>query len=217
MPPAAKATKRKAPAFKPPRPAAASSSRRPSAPSRPSDLAAPSSDDGTLPRASTSRVSAAAELEPDEPPPATVPPELLTRLVHHHLRDGGVTIDTRARALAAKYVETFVREALARARYEKDHAADGGARVFLEVRVDGRGLGGESKRGLTERCRSRTWRSWRRSSSWTSERTECFEWNTRAGPGRDGPSAPQITVTPDPCNRPAFTSGIGGLSRTDRL
>ena len=145
MPPAAKPTKRKAPAFKPPRPTASTTSRRPSAPTRQSDLPASSSDEGTPQRASTSRVSAAgtdaADLDADAAPPPTVPPELLTRLIHHHLNDGGMKMDNKARALAAKYVETFVREALARAKYEKDHADGGAGRVFLEVGAEEGALG----------------------------------------------------------------------------
>jgi hypothetical protein len=68
----------------------------------------------------------------------TIPPKLLTRLLHHHFQNDKTKVAKDANSVVAKYVDVFVREAIARAAYERaetnDHA--GGRSVgdgFLEV------------------------------------------------------------------------------------
>lgn len=68
----------------------------------------------------------------------TIPPKLLTRLLHHHFRNEKVKIAKDANEVVAKYVDIFVREALARAAYERaeSQGGEGGAGFgggFLEV------------------------------------------------------------------------------------
>ena len=140
----AKSRKSKTGAFKPPRPAAAaaSTSRRTSAPKR-SEPASDDDEDEESPTfsAPTRRETAAtpatlANPDPNAPPPS-IPPDLLAHLIHHHLRDKdprGLKMDRTAQVLVAKYMETFVREAMARARHEKNGSEGGAGRVFLEVR-----------------------------------------------------------------------------------
>jgi hypothetical protein len=48
-----------------------------------------------------------------------IPPKLLTRLLHRHFQDEKTKIAKDANRVVAKYVDVFVREALARAAYEK--------------------------------------------------------------------------------------------------
>ncbi|KAM0249113.1 hypothetical protein ACHAP5_003053 [Fusarium lateritium] len=62
----------------------------------------------------------------DEEPDKTIPPELLTRLLHEFFAKDATRISRDANAAAGKYFDVFVREAIARAAVEKD----GG---FLEV------------------------------------------------------------------------------------
>ncbi|KAI0124866.1 CENP-S associating centromere protein X-domain-containing protein [Xylariales sp. AK1849] len=64
--------------------------------------------------------------EDDEEPPKTIPPELLTRLLHEFFEKDGTRISKNANEAVAKYMDVFVREAIARAAVEKE----GG---FLEV------------------------------------------------------------------------------------
>jgi cobalamin biosynthesis Mg chelatase CobN len=79
------------------------------------------------------------DIESGEP---AIPPKLLTKLLHHHFQNEKTKITKDANAVVAKYVDIFVREALARAAYERaegDANADtGGGRKsvgdgFLEV------------------------------------------------------------------------------------
>lgn len=49
----------------------------------------------------------------------TIPPKLLTRILHHHFQSDKTKIAKDANLLVAKYVDIFVREALARAAYER--------------------------------------------------------------------------------------------------
>lgn len=70
--------------------------------------------------------------------PPTIPPPLLTKLLHHHFPsnqtrsgtgpkdDGGsnVRISKDAMGVVGKYMETFVREAIARAAYERNEELD---------------------------------------------------------------------------------------------
>ena len=67
-----------------------------------------------------------------------IPSKLLTRLLHHHFQNEKTKIAKDANTVVAKYVDVFVREAIARAAYERagaDNAATG-SRIgdgFLEV------------------------------------------------------------------------------------
>lgn len=66
------------------------------------------------------------EEDDDDEPQATIPPELLTRLLHEFFEKDGTRISKGANEAVAKYMDIFVREAIARAAVEKE----GG---FLEV------------------------------------------------------------------------------------
>ena len=68
----------------------------------------------------------------------TIPPKLLTRLLHQHFQNDKTKVAKDANNVVAKYIDVFVREAIARAAYERaetnNHA--GGRSVgdgFLEV------------------------------------------------------------------------------------
>ena len=81
-----------------------------------------------------------------------IPPNLLTRLLHHYLekKEGGVAkIGKEANVLVGKYMETFVREAIARAAFERAQAAEstGTRDGFLEV-----GVIQKAYRGTRENC-----------------------------------------------------------------
>ncbi|PWY95336.1 hypothetical protein BO94DRAFT_531255 [Aspergillus sclerotioniger CBS 115572] len=65
-----------------------------------------------------------------------IPPKLLTRLLHHHFQNQKTKIAKDANTVVAKYVDVFVREALARAAFERREAVGKGVSVgdgFLEV------------------------------------------------------------------------------------
>lgn len=64
--------------------------------------------------------------EDDEEPEKTIPPELLTRILHEFFEKEGTRITKDANNALAKYMDIFVKEAIARAAAERD----GG---FLEV------------------------------------------------------------------------------------
>jgi centromere protein X len=64
--------------------------------------------------------------EDDDDPPKTIPPELLTRLLHEFFERDGTRVSRAANDAVARYMDIFVREAIARAAVEKE----GG---FLEV------------------------------------------------------------------------------------
>ncbi|KAI1873699.1 uncharacterized protein JN550_002968 [Neoarthrinium moseri] len=68
----------------------------------------------------------AVDEDDDEQPQQTIPPELLTRLLHEFFEKDGTRISKGANEAVAKYMDVFVREAIARAAVEKE----GG---FLEV------------------------------------------------------------------------------------
>ncbi|GKZ78048.1 hypothetical protein AnigIFM56816_001173 [Aspergillus niger] len=141
-----------------PKPAKASSSKsarpRPSSPS-PADSEEDSDNDNA---SSSSARSDASSPEPEpEPEPdyilaeiihkdqpsddvltndPVIPPKLLTRLLHHHFQNEKTKIAKDANTVVAKYVDVFVREALARAAFERSEAVGKGAAVgdgFLEV------------------------------------------------------------------------------------
>ncbi|OQD68418.1 hypothetical protein PENDEC_c036G04292 [Penicillium decumbens] len=67
-----------------------------------------------------------------------IPPKLLTRLLHHNFHNERTKVAKDANDVVAKYVDVFVREAIARAAYERAETdGAGGARSigdgFLEV------------------------------------------------------------------------------------
>jgi hypothetical protein len=69
-----------------------------------------------------------------------IPPKLLTRLLHHHFQNEKTKVAKDANEVVAKYVDVFVREAIARAAYERAETdgAGGGRSIgdgFLEVRL----------------------------------------------------------------------------------
>ncbi|POS72899.1 hypothetical protein DHEL01_v208707 [Diaporthe helianthi] len=64
--------------------------------------------------------------EDDEDPEKTIPSELLTRILHEFFERDGTRITKDANNALAKYMDIFVKEAIARAAAERD----GG---FLEV------------------------------------------------------------------------------------
>ena len=67
-------------------------------------------------------------------PPPTISPALLTKLLHHHFQDDKFRIGKQANGVVGKYMETFVREAIARAAFERSEAGGTGiGSNFLEV------------------------------------------------------------------------------------
>ena len=156
MPPSSKpAAKRGRPAFKPPRPAAkatknkSTTQRRKSAPSNKSLIESAAEDDeneeddddddSELVSSLSPQASASDEHLPtmervgtqDAPP--TIPPALLTRLLSHFQNDK-FRIGKEANGVVGKYMETFVREAIARAAFERSKAGQAGIDgQFLEV------------------------------------------------------------------------------------
>lgn len=69
------------------------------------------------------------EISDDEEPEKTIPPDLLTRILHEFFEKDGTRITKDANNAVAKYMDVFVKEAIARAAAERD----GG---FLEVCAD---------------------------------------------------------------------------------
>lgn len=56
----------------------------------------------------------------DEEPEKTIPPELLTRILHGFFEKDGTRITKDANNAVAKYMDIFVKEAIARAAAERD-------------------------------------------------------------------------------------------------
>ncbi|KUI62540.1 Centromere protein X [Cytospora mali] len=56
----------------------------------------------------------------DEEPEKTIPPELLTRILHEFFEKDGTRITKDANSAVAKYMDIFVKEAIARAAAERD-------------------------------------------------------------------------------------------------
>lgn len=73
-----------------------------------------------------------ALVDEDEDRPKTIPAELLTLLLHEFFTKDGTRITKDANAAVAKYMDVFVREAIARSVAERE----GGG--FLEVSAKGR-------------------------------------------------------------------------------
>ncbi|KAK6084527.1 hypothetical protein SCUP234_03316 [Seiridium cupressi] len=82
--------------------------------------------DATRDSANHNTQSEEEEEDDDDEPQATIPPDLLTRLLHEFFEKDGTRISKGANEAVAKYMDIFVREAIARAAVEKE----GG---FLEV------------------------------------------------------------------------------------
>ena len=59
-----------------------------------------------------------------------IPEELLTRLLHEFFKEEGTRISRDANRAVGRYMETFVRETLARAAYASEQSEEGG---MLEV------------------------------------------------------------------------------------
>lgn len=74
----------------------------------------------------------AALLPPSEPP---IPAPLLARLLHEHFDDKDTQIQKGAMDLFGSYMNIFVREAIARAKSERDNSTKTGVRSegFLQV------------------------------------------------------------------------------------
>lgn len=144
-------SKRKAPPFKPPRPlskpkvsSTTGSSRRKSAPARPVSVSSDGSssqlaqrnilsDENSLDSDDNDDTIPPSPSQPVDPSPS-IPPKLLTKLLHHHFENGQTRIGKDASKLVGKYMDTFVREALARAAYERAKGEGGGAtKDFLEA------------------------------------------------------------------------------------
>lgn len=134
--------------FKPPRPSSkpkAKPGRKPAAARKPSKSSKPraeaqASDSDADPFASAEQAVEVVEVEEEEEERREgIPPELLTRLLHECFTQEGTRLSRDANAAVGKYMETFVREALARAAFmraeaEKD-GSGGGGYGFLEVCV----------------------------------------------------------------------------------
>jgi centromere protein X len=76
------------------------------------------------------------EEEEDEERREGIPSDLLTRLLHENFKEEGTRLSKDASKAVGKYMETFVREALARAafaRAESDERNGRGGDGFLEV------------------------------------------------------------------------------------
>ena len=89
-------------------------------------------------RTATPKAAASAaniDLDQTEELPPPIPAKLLTRLLYEGFADKEVKIGKEAMAVVSKYVETFVRETLARASLERGADGDTGAvgDGFLQV------------------------------------------------------------------------------------
>lgn len=160
MPPTSNpVAKRGRPAFRPPRPTTKATKtktttpRRKSAPAKHSFIESAAEDDedqddddddDDAELVSSHSHNASASEEPDAFPtttrvgtqdaPPTIPPALLTKLLHYHFQDDKVRIGKEANGVVGKYMETFVREAIARAAFERSEAGGKGiGDDFLEV------------------------------------------------------------------------------------
>jgi hypothetical protein len=74
------------------------------------------------------------EPEEEEERREGIPPDLLTRLLHENFKEEGTRLSKDASKAVGKYMETFVREALARAAFTRAEVEEGnGGDGFLEV------------------------------------------------------------------------------------
>lgn len=69
-----------------------------------------------------------AEVSDDEEPEKSIPPDLLTRILHEFFEKDGTRITKDANNTVARYMDVFVKEAIARSAAERE----GG---FLEVQL----------------------------------------------------------------------------------
>lgn len=110
-----------------------------------------------------------------------IPRPLLVKIMARHWDNEGTRIQKGALKVLGRYMDVFVREAVARAVLERDENGSGGGGDFLEVSahvhwLHGQGdhrkvrLGNEGLRLMNLCSRSKIWRSWRRSCCSTSER-----------------------------------------------
>lgn len=83
------------------------------------------SDDGDSPPPSPPGVSSPTPSEPSDIP--SIPRPLLLRLMHEHFANKATKIDKHAIAVLEKYLEVFVREAIARAALAKKEDVSTGA------------------------------------------------------------------------------------------
>ncbi|KAL8654923.1 MAG: hypothetical protein Q9226_003247 [Calogaya cf. arnoldii] len=145
--------KRSRPTFKPPRPPSSKSTKpkpptkRKSAPANEiesssgsddeiASYAAGKSSDSEIDLESSSATAAGPSSTQDPSP--VIPPKLITRTLYHHLEKGEedkMKIGKEANTVVGKYFDTFVREAIARAAFERTQAdeARGTGDGFLEV------------------------------------------------------------------------------------
>ncbi|KAL8906829.1 MAG: hypothetical protein Q9171_006109 [Xanthocarpia ochracea] len=153
MPTTTASAKRGRPAFKPPRPVGSKSSKsKPSTRRKSAQATIVSSSSESEERVPSDAVEKSTDSEIDlnvcsaraaEPlstqdPPPIIPPKLITRTLYHHLgkADGNdMKIGKEANTKLGKYFDTFVREAIARAAFERSQAdeATGTGDGFLEV------------------------------------------------------------------------------------
>ena len=94
----------------------------------------------------------------------TIPPKLLTKLIHSFFEDDRTRMSKDANAAVGKYMETFVREAIARAEHEKTSSNSLGIDKFLEVSMRSCDLGKIVV--LTKFLRLKISRNWRLNSYW---------------------------------------------------
>ena len=64
-----------------------------------------------------------------------ISPKLLLRIMHEHFKHDDTKITSEAMAIMVKYFEIFIKEAIARANFERDdtNATNGATSSFLEV------------------------------------------------------------------------------------
>ncbi|KFY52323.1 hypothetical protein V496_08512 [Pseudogymnoascus sp. VKM F-4515 (FW-2607)] len=128
MPPDRSASKTKP--FKPQRPSTGSTSKR----AKPTPAPSSSRTTTTNTETPSSRPSPYGDDEDATAPDApteTIPPALLTTLLTEFFADERTRISKGADKAVGKYMETFVREAIARAAFER--GGDGRGDGFLEV------------------------------------------------------------------------------------
>jgi hypothetical protein len=70
------------------------------------------------------------------PQPSPIPPKLLNTLLHHGFEDKKTQIQQGAMDLVETYLQTFVREAIARAKYERGDATKKGDAADNSLQVE---------------------------------------------------------------------------------
>jgi hypothetical protein len=73
---------------------------------------------------------------PQPPTPSPIPPKLLNTLLHHGFEDKKTQIQQGAMDLVETYLQTFVREAIARAKYERGDATKKGDAADNSLQVE---------------------------------------------------------------------------------